>query len=709
MSVFNKNKTIEQYSQALTSVINSFDGEVAVVRNDVCEMLDLNCKAKKRLGKAHSEKLCSIGYSIFFPELCSICRREDSEPYECDIKGDDGRIFSLRTSEIDWVDGKKANIFFLRDVEDERKYGKKLYDLANYDALTGIPNRQRLLSDFSEVEAEIASGEISGVIAILDLDNFKEVNDTYGHNTGDAMLCRLVNHLGSYPEFKDCLYRLGGDEMVLFFKNPKNAFQSESDMRDYYHTIIKKAMLTYTMPSIDVRCTISIGVSFFPQHGTTLTELLRKADIALYAAKREGRNRVSFFEDQFDTAKKFRDMYISMKPILDKDGFTFGYELEDGSRELRDDEGVVSLNSYDRTLDIIGLEELRDNSVYFISFSTQLFSDTVLNNLPKNKFVIEIDYSPSYENHLLEMYEKLNDLGYSIALVGITGRNIEPRLMKTVKYFRFDIGAVSEKEMIRIIAEHPDKVFIADGVYTKERLKSAQKMGFTLFEGCFFVDSITKKEKNVELLKANYLRLLQLTTTDDYIDFDEISSIISSDVALTYKLLHLINSPIVGLRMKISSILMAVAYLGEENIKQWFAILALRGVSEDEPIELLRMSLVRAKFGEALAPCFNPIRDSRHVFLMGLLSLLHIAFDKTPQELMEDIPVADAIKDSLTSSDGPYSDIMELYRYYEYSEWDKVASFSEKNNISGDVINECYINAVKWANDMVDAAENGNF
>ncbi len=704
--MFNKNKTIEQYSQALSSVLDSFDGDVVVVRNDSCEMLDLNRKAKDRLGKARNERLCSVGYSLLFPDLCSLCRREFGSTYECDIKGDGGRLFSLRAAKIDWVDGEKANIFFLHDVEDERRYGKHLYDLANYDPLTGIPNRQRLIADFEASEKDISSGEISGVLAMLDLDNFKEVNDTYGHNTGDAMLCRLTNHLESYPEFKDCLYRLGGDEMVLFFKNPKDAFQSETDMHDYYYSVIKKAMLTYTMPSIDVRCTISIGVSFFPQHGTTLTELLRKADIALYSAKRDGRNRVSFFEDKFDTAKKFHDMYISMKPILDKDGLTFGYELEDGSREQQE-ENVVSLNSYDRALDILGLEELHDSSVYFISYSTQLFSDTVLNNLPKNKFVIEIKYSPDYDDFTLETFEKLRELGYYIAVVDIKGRSIEPRLMKIATYFRFDVGAMSEKEMVRIIAEHPDKTFIADGVYTKERLKSAQKMGFTLFEGCFFVDSITKKEKNVELLKANYMRLLQLTIADDYIDFDEISSIISSDVALTYKLLHLINSPAVGLRTKISSILMAVAYLGEENLKQWFAILALRGVSEDEPIELLRMSLVRAKFGEALAQFFNPRRDSRHIFLMGLLSLLHIAFDKTPQELMEDIPVADPIKDSLTGSDGPYSDIMDLYKNFEYSEWDKVANFSETNNISGDVINECYINAVKWANDMVDAAEDG--
>ncbi len=704
--MFNKNKTIEQYSQALSSVINSFDGDVAVVRNDACEMLDLNVKAKKRLGKARNERLCSVGYSLIFPELCSICRGEKKFPCECDIKGDGGRLFSLRASEIDWVDGKKANMFFLRDVEDERRYGKKLYDLANYDPLTGIPNRQRLVSDFEACEEEINSDELAGIVAILDLDNFKEVNDTYGHNTGDAMLCRLTNHLESYPEFKDCLYRLGGDEMVLFFKNPRDAFQSEGDMRDYYYSVIKKAMLTYTMPSIDVRCTISIGVAFFPQHGATLTELLRKADIALYSAKRDGRNRVSFFEDKFDTAKKFHDMYISMKPILDKDGLTFGYELEDSSREPQE-ENVVSLNSYDRALDILGLEELRDSSVYFISFSTQLFNDAVLNNLPKNKFVIEIKYRPAYDNSALEMYEKLRELGYSIAIVDINDRKIEPRLMKIADYYRFDVGDVSDKEMLRIIAEHPDKKFIADGVYTKERLKNAQKMGFSLFEGCFFVDSITKKEKNVEILKSNYLRLLQLTVAEDYIDFDEISDIISSDVALTYKLLHLINSPVVGLRTQISSILMAVAYLGEENLKQWFAILALRGVSEDEPIELLRMSLVRAKFGEALAAFFNPRRDSRHIFLMGLLSLLHIAFDKTPQELMEDIPVADAIKASLTGSNGPYSDIMDLYKYFEYSEWDKVADFSESNNISGDVINKCYINAVKWANDMVDAAENG--
>jgi len=203
-------------------------------------------------------------------------------------------------------------------------------------------------------------------------------------------------------------------------------------------------------------------------------------------------------------------------------------------------------------------------------------------------------------------------------------------------------------------------------------------------------------------MKVNYFRLLKLSSTDDYMDFREISSIISADVALTYKLLRILNSAAVGLR-NVSSISMAVAYLGEENLKKWIAVLALRGITEDKPLELVRLSLIRARFGELLAPHSRIKRNPKEVFMVGLLSLLHIALEMTKEQLLEELPVADDIRDSLLTKTGVYSDLLKFYENYEYANWEEISRFVEENQMDSQIVNDSYILAVKWYNDLADA------
>jgi EAL and modified HD-GYP domain-containing signal transduction protein len=187
-------------------------------------------------------------------------------------------------------------------------------------------------------------------------------------------------------------------------------------------------------------------------------------------------------------------------------------------------------------------------------------------------------------------------------------------------------------------------------------------------------------------------------------DFQEISAIISSDVALTYKLLRILNSAAVGLQ-NISSINNAVAYLGENNLKKWIAVLALRGIGADKPLELVRFSLIRARFGELLAPGLRIKRNPQQIFMLGMLSLLHIALEKSKEQLLMDITVEDEIRESLLTKDGIYSDLLRFYEDYEYANWDLVSQFVENNNMDASFVNDSYIESVKWYNELANATE----
>jgi len=221
-----------------------------------------------------------------------------------------------------------------------------------------------------------------------------------------------------------------------------------------------------------------------------------------------------------------------------------------------------------------------------------------------------------------------------------------------------------------------------------------------MFQGFYFNQPVEgRKTKEISPLKINYFRLLKLSSTDDYMDFKEISDIIASDVALSYKLLRILNSAAVGLR-NVSSISSAVAYMGEETLKKWIGVLALRGIAEDKPLELVRMSLIRARFGELLSPGFHIKRNAQQVFMVGMLSLLHIAMEMSKEELLEDIPVSDDIRESLLSRFGIYSDLLRFYENYEYANWEAVSQFVEENRLDSSVVNDSYIAAVKWYNDL---------
>jgi len=273
-------------------------------------------------------------------------------------------------------------------------------------------------------------------------------------------------------------------------------------------------------------------------------------------------------------------------------------------------------------------------------------------------------------------------------------------LLSIADYCKFSSSDNNKVRQRAFMAKNQRVKFIATNVDSIDDFMTAKETGFNLFQGYYFNQPVEgRKTKEISPLKFNYFRLMKLSSTDDYMDFREISDVIASDVALSYKLLRILNSAAVGLR-NVSSISSAVAYMGEETLKKWIAVLALRGIAEDKPLELVRMSLIRARFGELLAPGFSIKRNPQQVFMVGMLSLLHIALEMPKEQMLEDIPVADDIRESLLSRHGVYSDLLRFYENYEYANWEAVSQFVEENRLDSSVVNDSYIASVKWYNDL---------
>jgi len=695
----------DNFFNLMNSILDPQDLEVIAVRGKNCEIIFANDKVKERMEDSpKSEHRCKIVYSQNLPGLCELCshggKGGEKDLGFFELEDREGGFYTVRCSTVDWIDGKPVTLIVLRDTTEDRKIKDRLHSLAYIDQLTGVPNRQKLKEDFAAIEDKIASNRLTGIVSMFDMDHFKAINDTYGHNTGDVVLRRLTEHLQGDKAFAGHLYRLGGDEFVLLFSTPPSQFTSDEAMIKHYNDLLSTALRSYTLPNIELHCTLSIGVSIFPKHGDTLSEVLRKADIALYKAKSGGRNQVVFFEDQYDVAQKFKDLYINIQPILFGSGKTFGYELIDRGNTGEEDEDTVNLSEFNRALDSLGFGDINNDMLYFISYSKQLLNPAVMGNLPKDKFIIQLNLPEQLARDDILEYVELKRRGYKLALINLNSARATHELLTIASYCKFNVGEPDLVLQKKIIASNPNIRFIAAKVDSPVIFNSAKSAGFHLYQGFFFNQPAeTRKTKEVGPLKVNYFRLLKLCSTEGDLDFREISEIIASDVALTYKLLRILTSAAVGLR-KVSSINMAVAYIGEDSLKKWIALLALRGMTDDQPMELVRMSLIRARFGEMLAPHFRIKRNPKQAFMVGLLSLLHIALEKSKEDLLNELPVSEEIRDSLLTKTGIHSDMLRFYEHFEYANWENVTQFAEENQLDPQFVNDTYIAAVKWYNDL---------
>ncbi len=684
------------------SLLGVYDGEALVLDAKMHAVLFANQQARLRIGELSGrafEDVCKEHY----PGLRDKCiklfnkARHSSEAVAFDFTDAEGQMFQARAGRLAWLDAQDAVVIYLHNIEKFIQAQKTLESYAFVDTLTMVPNRRRFHHDFQRLRDKIEKGQLSGCIAILDVDDFKNINDTYGHNIGDILLKRLVEHFQSYLEFRDHLYRLGGDEFLFFFADPA---MNHGNLKQYFERLFSLLTLSYSLPYIEKACSTSIGVALFPEHGKVVSDLLRKADIALYQAKSQGKNQVCFFEERLDKAKKFLDVYINIQPILTRANISYGYELMDQvfQHNLAQSKLDAPVMFFDRTIDMLHPDDLSAGLKYFIAFNMQLLSPHSVNSIPKDNLVVVIFGASEASDSMMQYYKALHKAGYTVALDRFD-INTDQRLVELADIIKVDYNLFSAAEHAKLIAKMKRKRLIVKNVDTLEKFEASKAAGYMLFQGFYFCQPIIKKTKVIEPIKFNYLRLIRLSSEEGELNLKEISSIISSDMALAYKLLKQLNNVSVGMRNKITSIDLALNYLGESNLRKWISLLALRGISSDVPLEIARMSTIRAKFAEALAPTFSPPRDSDQMFLHGLLSLLDAALEAPFESILKDLSLNDNITSSLLTERGPYSDMLPLYKNYEYGNWDGVSEFVKKHHLSSAVVSDLYLNAIRWYNE----------
>jgi diguanylate cyclase (GGDEF)-like protein len=180
----------------------------------------------------------------------------------------------------------------------------QIHRLAGQDELSGLPNRRTFDLRLDQELAQLGRTKSKLAVLMLDLDRFKAVNDTYGHNAGDELIRQVANRLTTILRLGDTVARLGGDEFGII----QTHMGAPNASAGLGQRILDALTAPFEIGGVAVSIGCSIGIAHAPQDGTDRSTLLRLADTALYQAKNEGRNRYSFFEPQMNRALQLKRM-----------------------------------------------------------------------------------------------------------------------------------------------------------------------------------------------------------------------------------------------------------------------------------------------------------------------------------------------------------------------------------------------------------------
>lgn len=292
---------------------------------------------------------------------------------------------------------------------------------------------------------------------------------------------------------------------------------------------------------------------------------------------------------------------------------------------------------------------------------------------------------------------ELREFGYHFAIRNLPVHCYEDYapILSQMDYVLIDcqkIDAVKASFYFRKL--YPDICICASNIPDMETFgKLSPAETISLFEGTFFRMPVTRGEHKVSPLKINYISLLNLIAEDDF-DLTKAADIISQDTALIISLLRLANTR--SFNSEITSVRVAVSMLGQKDLTRWIQTTVIEKLCSDKPNELMRLSLLRAKFAENLAPVFGMAMRSQELFLTGLFSILDIILDCSMEEALSMVRVSGKIRAALLEHTGSLAEVLHFIVKYESAEWQEVSRQLVLKNIEIPDVSHAWVSSLQW-------------
>lgn len=478
---------------------------------------------------------------------------KDDCQFQTSVKGSFPVEFSCAPLQGDH--GLDGAVLMFQDIGKRKQAEEKLLELANNDPLTGLANRNVFPTFQVKAMARAKRTQQNLAVLFLDLDNFKTINDTHGHDAGDILLQSVAKRLLGCARESDLVARLGGDEFAIILENC-----SESGASDVAQKILISMESPHLLVDSEVIVTTSIGIAMFPNSGDTPEEINKAADAAMYIAKQEGRNNYQFFSPESQSQIMARQqLVIWLRSATKNFSFDINYQpqvdmatgeivaLEALLRWQHDELGAVSPSKFIPLAEEFGMIKtigewvLKNacqthtswvhagrNSVNFklaINVSShqlkdEKFSQTIKHVLEKNRLSpqqleIELTETAIMEDpqSSIATLEKIKALGVSASVddfgTGYSSLSYLQRLpidtLKIDLVFTRDIGKNQGSEQIIkaiiALAESLNLRLIAEGVETREQLAFLKNHGCNIMQGYYFSHPLSTETITSQLTK----------------------------------------------------------------------------------------------------------------------------------------------------------------------------------------------------------------
>lgn len=304
------------------------------------EILFMNCAMQYAHPNVKPGDLCTRLENLDEGQICAFCPLERfSSTYEptamktavygnCPLneqlrmeiyKSNVDNWYELQASRFTWFDGREACLISQNDINTRKVFELEVEKLAYYDAMLDIPNRACLTKVLGKV---FEAPEPAGSVIVLDLDDFKYVNDTLGSHYGDELLRRIVQYFNEHDELVGNVFRFGGDEFFILLQD--HTLQQAQELAD---RIRQRFCRPWKVFDVDCTCTVSMGIAGFPESGKDPQEIVASVEFAIYDAKTAGKNRYVLYDEVLSKklARRHRIQEI-LRRAVNSDGFEVYYQ-----------------------------------------------------------------------------------------------------------------------------------------------------------------------------------------------------------------------------------------------------------------------------------------------------------------------------------------------------------------------------------------------
>lgn len=552
-----------------TTVAGMADGVLVLdLRNRVVDLNSsagriLGCDARQAVGQDFRSVISGSGVAPLEGDRGSALLRNYEQHGEAREEislsgGDSPRYYDVTLSELKGSRGRIGHLIVLHEVTESRMTAEQLSHKASYDSLTGLPNRSMFYERLRQEVSRSRRRNKPLSLFFLDLDRFKEINDTLGHETGDELLKEVARRLQEAVREYDIAARIAGDEFTVILP--------ELDLPQEALPVAERIIHALSEPvevsGNELRVTTSVGVCFYPENGETPEDLVKNADDAMYQAKARGRNRYELFTDQtLAHAGKDPELQLELSRALSNDELVLYYQpimqISDGQvagfeallRWEHPNRGLLYpgdfLPTALQTNVILQIEEwvlreacgqmLRwlgqgpDRSALqmnvnissrhlehpgLVSIVSRMLRETAL---PPQNLTLDLGESALTESSSSEnLLRALKDLGVGLAVdnFGAGYSSLSELRRFPLDTLKIDRSVVSElhgspDEMRRVLSSvvslgHALGLTVsATGVETAQQLMYLRKMGCDTAQGHYFTESLSKKAASAFLASVN--------------------------------------------------------------------------------------------------------------------------------------------------------------------------------------------------------------